>query len=141
MVSPNPVELSEDLLVGLLICISWKPVRCGSLMQLGPAGFSQLQSQSKLNPSSGYVMGGLALRVSQLLGLAKCATNPTSDNKQSIRACRLWLWINLMDSQGALAEGKSTALDPADALRVTRLFASMKARPGDVRLSAMVELQ
>lgn len=140
VVSPNPAELTVDLLMGLLICILWKPVRCGSQMQLGPAGFSKLQAQSKLNPSSGYVLGGLALRISQLLGLGRRASNLIQGNRQSIQACRLWLWINMIDAQGALAEGKSPALDPSDALRVTRLFASMKSRPADVRLAAMVEL-
>ena len=140
VVSPNPAELTIDLLMGLLICIDWKPVRCGSQMQLGPAGFAQLHAQSKLNPSSGYVLGGLALRVSQLLNLNRRAANPTPNDAKSTAACRLWLWISLIDSQNALAEGKNPALDPADALRVTRLFASIKGRPGDVRLAAMVEL-
>lgn len=140
IVSPNPAELTVDLLMGLLICILWKPVRCGSEMQLGPAGFSQLQAHSKLNPSSGYVLGGLALRISQLLGLSRRAAHPTPNDRASLNACRLWLWINLVDSQAALAEGKHPALDPADALRVTRHFASIKARPADVRLAALVEL-
>jgi hypothetical protein len=140
VVSPSPAELSVDLLTGLLICITWKPVRCGSEMQLGPAGFATLQAHSKLNPSSGYVLGGLALRISQLLGLARKAANPDARDRNSTNACRLWLWINLIDSRAALAEGKAPALDPADVLRITRLFASLKVRPGDVRLAATVEL-
>lgn len=142
VVCPNPAELTVDLLVGLLICILWKPVRCGSQMQLGPAGFSDLQAQSKINPSSGYVLGGLALRIAQLLSLNRKACNLTSppNDKETIDACRLWLWINLIDSQNALAEGKQPALDASDALRNTRLFASCKSKVGDVRLAAMVEL-
>lgn len=140
VVCPNPAELTVDLLMGLLVCISWKPVRCGSQMQLGPAGFSQLQAHSKLNPSSGYVLGGLALRIAQLLSLGRRASSPSANNRESLQACRLWLWINLVDAQGALAEGKQPALDPADALRVTRLFASFKSKASDVRLAAMVEL-
>jgi hypothetical protein len=142
VVCPNPAELTVDLLMGLLICILWKPVRCGSQMQLGPAGFSELQAQSKINPSSGYIMGGLALRIAQLLSLGRraCSLNSPPNDKESVAACRLWLWINLIDSQGALAEGKQPALDPSDALRNTRLFASLKSKPGDVRLAAMVEL-
>lgn len=141
VVCPNPSELTVDLLMGLLICILWKPVRCGSQMQLGPAGFSELQAQSKINPSSGYVLGGLALRIAQLLSLNRKASNLTSPNdRESVGACRLWLWINLIDSQSALAEGKQPALDASDALRNTRLFASCKSKVGDVRLAAMVEL-
>lgn len=142
VVCPNPAELTVDLLIGLLICILWKPVRCGSQMQLGPAGFSELQAQSKINPSSGYVLGGLALRIAQLLSLNRKACNLTSPptDKESVGACRLWLWINLIDSQNALAEGKQPALDASDALRNTRLFASCKSKVGDVRLAAMVEL-
>ncbi|KAK9895869.1 hypothetical protein P389DRAFT_71166 [Cystobasidium minutum MCA 4210] len=142
VICPNPAELTVDLLMGLLICILWKPVRCGSAMQLGPAGFSDLQAQSKINPSSGYVLGGLALRIAQLLSLSRKASNlaSPSNDKETINACRLWLWINLIDSQNALAEGKQPALDASDALRSTRLFASFKNKPGDVRLAAMVEL-
>lgn len=142
VVCPNPAELTVDLLMGLLICILWKPVRCGSQMQLGPAGFSDLQAQSKINPSSGYVMGGLALRIAQLLSLNRKASNLSSppNDKDTMSACRMWLWINLIDSQNALAEGKQPALDASDALRNTRLFASCKSKAGDVRLAAMVEL-
>jgi hypothetical protein len=142
VVCPNPSELTVDLLMGLLICILWKPVRCGSQMQLGPAGFSELQAQSKINPSSGYVLGGLALRIAQLLSLNRKASNLSSpsNDKETLGACRLWLWINLIDSQNALAEGKQPALDASDALRNTRLFASQKSKVGDVRLAAMVEL-
>lgn len=142
VVCPNPAELTVDLLMGLLICILWKPVRCGSQMQLGPAGFSELQAQSKINPSSGYVLGGLALRIAQLLSLNRkaCQLASPPNDKDTVSACRLWLWINLIDSQSALAEGKQPALDASDALRNTRLFASCKSKPGDVRLAAMVEL-
>lgn len=142
VVCPNPAELTVDLLMGLLICILWKPVRCGSQMQLGPSGFADLQAQSKINPSSGYVLGGLALRIAQLLSIGRHACNLSSppNDKETVNACRQWLWINLIDSQSALAEGKQPALDPSDALRITRLFASCKAKPADVRLAALVEL-
>lgn len=131
----------------LALLLLYKPVQFASLSTNGIASAALAEQAAKLNSTTSSVLSGLIFRTALSISLpsicntfAKSFDPSSSAPPELISDLRLWYWICIVDAHGALTTGRLGSLDIASTLRTTRLFASLKLQPYDVRLAAMVEL-
>ncbi|GAA6020377.1 hypothetical protein JCM11491_000330 [Sporobolomyces phaffii] len=149
ILSPQPDTLTADFVRAIHLLLLYKPVQYDALGAKGITEPVHLESKSKMNVRASWILRLLVSRVSAFIGLPAIATSfaqafanqhvqPIPDDV--IAKQRLYLALIFHESHGALQSGKSANFVPHDACRTTRLFASLRAQPTDVRLAASVEL-
>ena len=150
IISPQAADLKTNFIRALTFLQLWKPVQFLALARDFPEPHLAEQA-SKINSSASSLIGGILRRLVDQLGLngapsrfsAQFSQFPLSTPPPStavIEDLRLFYWLLSMDGHGALQNGKPTAFDDSEAIKTTRLFASLALQPGDVKLAAMVEI-
>lgn len=144
---PHYLGSQTDLIRALSLLILWKPVPFASLYASGITEPDAAEQAAKLNGTSSAILGGVIIRTACSLSLPAITTtfaksfSPTiAIAPQVISDLRLFYWLLVVDTHGALTTGRAGQVDIQDALRTTRLFSSLKLQPFDVRLAATVEL-
>lgn len=124
-----------------------KPIQFATLHAQGITDRAQAEQISKLNGSSSATLYSLTIRVAFATSLqlspnhfAKVFLPGTPPPPATLGDLRLWLWLCVVDTHGALTTGRAISVDMNEALRVTRMLAALKAQPADARLAATVEL-
>ncbi|GAA5949938.1 hypothetical protein JCM21900_005531 [Sporobolomyces salmonicolor] len=146
---PQPDTLSFDFVRAVHLLLLYKPVQYAALNARGISDPAQIESSSKMNVRASWLLRLLVSRVAAFIGLPSIATTfaqafanqhvaPISD--EIVAQQRLYLACVFHESHGALQSGKSANFIPQDACKTTRLFATLKKQPSDVRLAASVEL-
>ncbi|GAA5898811.1 Urc2p [Sporobolomyces salmoneus] len=149
ILSPQPDTLTTDFVRAIHLLLLYKPVQYDALGAKGIENPVHLESKSKMNVRASWLLRLLVSRVSAFIGLPSIATSfaqafanqhvqPVPE--EVIAKQRLYLALIFHESHGALQSGKSANFVPQDACKTTRLFASLKGQPTDVRLAASVEL-
>ncbi|BGP30905.1 hypothetical protein JCM10296v2_002665 [Rhodotorula toruloides] len=146
---PQPDQLSFDFVRAVQLLILYKPVQFSALHARGMSDPAQIESASKINVRASWMLRLLVSRVSAFIGLPSIATTfAQAFANQHVQAIpeeiisqeRLYLGCVFHESHGAIQSGKSANFTPQDACKTTRLFATLKRQPSDVRLAASVEL-
>ncbi|SCV67428.1 BQ2448_5039 [Microbotryum intermedium] len=148
IISTQVYDLNSDLLRALCLLMLYKPVQLPAFHFSGRVQTAERAEQyAKLNTTSSFVLWGIIGRVAARIGLpsvpnlfAKLYSPDVAVPASVVADLRLWMWIIVIDNHAALTIGRPASLDITDALRVTRILASLKLQPGDVRLAASVEL-
>ncbi|GAA6042346.1 hypothetical protein JCM8097_003861 [Rhodosporidiobolus ruineniae] len=146
---PQPDQLSADFVRAVHLLTMYKPLQWAALNARGVADPARIESSSKMNVTASWILRLLVSRVSAFVGLPSVATSfaqafanqhlaPIPD--AIVSQTRLFLALVSHDFHGALQSGKLANFNPQDACKVTRLFASLRKQPSDVRLAASVEL-
>ncbi|GAA5976295.1 hypothetical protein JCM10908_005445 [Rhodotorula pacifica] len=146
---PQPDQLSFDFVRAVQLLILYKPVQYSALNARGVSDASQIESASKMNVRASWVLRLLVSRVSAFVGLPSIANafaqafanqHLSPIPEEIISQQRLYLGCVFHESHGAIQSGKSANFVPQEACKTTRLFATLKRQPSDVRLAASVEL-
>ncbi|GAA5946713.1 hypothetical protein JCM3765_000358 [Sporobolomyces pararoseus] len=149
ILSPQPSTLNSDWVRAIHLQLLYKPVQYNALVAKGIEDPVLLESKSKMNVRASWLLRLLVSRVSAFINLPSAATSfaQAFANQQNaplpvdvIARQRLYLALIFHESHGALQSGKSANFIPQDACKTTRLFASLRDQPTDVRLAASVEL-
>lgn len=142
ILSPQSSDLNTNFIRALTFLNLWKPVQFIALARDFPEPHLAEQA-SKINSSASSLIGGLIRRLVDNLALASAPNRFSthfSPSSPVIKDLRLFYWLLSMDAHGALQNGKPTMFDDSDAIKSTRMFASLKLQPGDIKLAAMVEI-
>ena len=146
---PQPDELSFDFLRAVHLLLLYKPVQYSALNARGISDATQIESASKINVRSSWMLRLLVSRVAAFIGLPSVADafahafanqHVAPIPEDLIAQQRLCLGLVFHESHGALQSGKTANSHPQDACRTTRLFAQLRRQTSDVRLAASVEL-
>ncbi|KAL8280714.1 hypothetical protein RQP46_007037 [Phenoliferia psychrophenolica] len=147
LISALPQQVNTDFVRALCLLVLYKPVQHAALFQAGITDPEQQEASAKVNASSGSILSGVMIRTAFALSLpsitstfAKSFSPTIAIAPQVVSDLRLWLWLCIVDTHGALTTGRSGQVDIQEALKTTRLFSSLKLQPFDVRLAATVEL-
>ncbi|ORY88171.1 hypothetical protein BCR35DRAFT_302110 [Leucosporidium creatinivorum] len=147
LISTQGFNLKTDLVRALNLLMLFKPVQFATLHSAGITDPAQAEQVSKLNGSSSATLYSIMTRVAFSTSLHSAPNNFTKIYSPGtppppalLSELRLWLWLCIVDVHGGMTAGRALALDVAEALRVTRMFAALNAQPGDARLAATVEL-
>lgn len=146
---PQPDQLSPDFIRALQLLLLYKPVQSSMFNARGINDPSTIEHASKMNVRASWLLRLLISRVSAFIGLPSITTSfarafanqhitPIPD--QIIAEQRMYFACVFHESHGALQSGKPANFIPHEALKTTRLFATVKQQPSDVRLAASVEL-
>ncbi|KAI5474717.1 C6 transcription factor [Pseudohyphozyma bogoriensis] len=147
VISALPSQVTLDFVRALILLLLYKPVQFAQLYAAGITDPEAAEQAAKLNTFSASLLGNLMIRTALSLGLPSI-TNTFAKNfsltiampPQTLSDLRLWYWLCVVDTHSALTTGRAGIVDIGDALRTTRLFASLKAQETDVRLAATVEV-
>ncbi|BGP14795.1 hypothetical protein JCM10213v2_002750 [Rhodosporidiobolus nylandii] len=146
---PQEGQLSFDFVRAIHLLLMYKPLQWAALNAQGVSDPAQIESSSKMNVRASWILRLLVSRVSAFIGLPSIATtfaqafanqHQTPIPDDVISQLRLFLACVFHESHGALQSGKAANFVPADACKVTRLFAALRRQSSDVRLAASVEL-
>ncbi|GAA5938326.1 Zn(II)2Cys6 transcription factor domain-containing protein [Sporobolomyces koalae] len=149
ILSPQPHTLTSDFIRAIHILLLYKPVQYDVLAAKGAQNANYVESQSKMNVRASWLLRLLVSKCSGFIGLPSIATTfaqafANQHNapipEEIIAQQRLYLALIFHESHGALQSGKAANLVPQDACKTTRLFASLRNQPTDVRLAASAEL-
>lgn len=144
MISTQPNHHTVENVQALTLLLLYKPVQYASLWQAGIRDPVRAEHVSKLCSTTGAVLMAAITRTVHAIGLNNAPNIYASsgDTSDIVVLANLRLWFNLLvvDTHASMTTGRPTVLDLTDALKVTRLFASRRAHPWDIRIAAMVEL-
>ncbi|KAM0787331.1 hypothetical protein ACM66B_003420 [Microbotryomycetes sp. NB124-2] len=147
IISTQPYHLRPDTVKALILLVLYKPVQFASLHAADVTDPEHAEQMCKLSATSSSTLWGVILRASHLIGLhsapnafAKIYSPTIKPPPEILSNLRTWLWTCVVDTHGALTTSRVGVVDIADALKVVRMFASLQAQPGDVRISSHVEL-
>lgn len=148
-ITANPfcAYFQPDFVRAISVLLVYKPVQFAALYSAHVTDPDIAEQSCKLNTFSSSTLGGLMSRTALAIHLSSTPSefsknfNPSiAIAPQTLSNLRLWYWLLVVDTHGALSTGRATSLNMSDALRTTRLFSSLKTQTSDVRLAAMVEL-
>ena len=148
IISPQSSDLNTNFIRALTFLQLWKPVQFIALARDFPEPHLAEQA-SKINSSASSIIGGIIRRLVDNLGLASSPNQFSIQlsqfplvppSPQVVADLRLYYWLLSMDGHGALQNGKPTMYDDSDAVKTTRLFASLNLQRSDLKLAAMVEI-
>ncbi|KAH8926498.1 hypothetical protein BT69DRAFT_1348023 [Atractiella rhizophila] len=146
MMSSTKTSVSVNFVHSLLFATLWKVIAPTDHHSSLP-GSAQLSA--KLNDDTSFMLGGMASRISHrlrlqtsILSLSTVSQVADPENfHEVLSAVRAYFLLLCTDTQAALQSGRPAGiLDPTEALKSLRLFASIRDQPSDVRLAGMVEL-
>ncbi|KAK4702717.1 hypothetical protein P7C70_g3504, partial [Phenoliferia sp. Uapishka_3] len=147
ILSAQPHQVNTDFVRALCLLLLWKPVQHASLFASGITDPDAQEAAAKVNAFSSSILGGLMIRTAFAISLPSITSTFAKSFSPTIpiphQVCsdlRLWFWICVVDTHGAMTTGRAGSADIQDALRITRLFSSLKLQKYDTRLAAMVEL-
>jgi hypothetical protein len=146
---PQTSQFNADFVRALILLIVYKPVQYEALHLSGTCDVVEAEVASKLNKTTNLLLASLISRSAHAVGLHMIPnaffdcfspTGTVSISPQLLSDLRLWFFICASDNHGSIQNGRPGSADCTDALKVTRLFASIKSQPFDVRLAALTEL-
>lgn len=147
LVSPQPRQLNTDLVRALTLLLLWKPIQYASLYDQGITDPISAEQASKLNGSASNSLGSTIVRIMSTISLPEIANTFSAAynsslpiNPQILADLRLWYWLCAINTHAAVSIGLVTSVDLTEALQTTRLFASLRLQPYDIRLAATLEL-
>ena len=98
----------------LTLLILWKPVQHAALCAAGITDPDAQEMAAKVNAFSGSILGGVMIRTALAISLPSIIStfsksfSPTiAIAPQVVSDLRLWLWLCVVDSHGALTTGRS----------------------------------
>jgi hypothetical protein len=143
----QPNQFNADFLRALILLQVYKPIQYEALHLNGISDAVEAEAASKLNHTANLLLQGLISRSAHAIALPSIPNtfargfSPTvTIPPQLLSDLRLWFALCITDNHGSLQNCRPSNIDTADALKVTRLFASIKSQPSDVRLAALTEL-
>ncbi|KAM0754849.1 hypothetical protein T439DRAFT_123529 [Meredithblackwellia eburnea MCA 4105] len=142
-------QLNSDLIRSLYLLLMYKPLQVNALGTRGIVDPAAVEQLSKMNTRASWMIRTMCGAISNRIGLpsitvtfARAFANqhnvPIPDdiiNDQRLYFAYIWHSMH-----GGLQSGASVDPIPSDALKTTRLFATLRKEPSDVRLAASVEL-
>ncbi|SCV67488.1 BQ2448_5099 [Microbotryum intermedium] len=146
---PQPDQLSSDFIRSIHLLTLYKPLPIATFHARGIKDLAAIEHASKMNVRASWLLRLIASRVAMFIGLPSITTtfarafanqHETPIPPSIINEQRLYFSCVFHEAHGALQSGKPSNFVPQDALKSTRLFASLKNQPEDVRLAASVEL-
>lgn len=151
ILAPDPSMFTRDLVRAFLLLLYYKPIQTAAYAHRGLKSSSRIVHASKINALSSLMLHSLIQRAATFQNvpqspalLTRVLDNfdlaPPQERKRALAEFRLWCTVVAADALGSLQSGRLTWTDPADALRVTRRFASFAADPTDVRRASILEL-
>lgn len=130
----------------LCLLVLYKPVQHATLFQAGISDPQDQEASAKINAYSSSILTGFMFQTAFALRLPSITTTFANSSRtipmlaDVVGDLRLWLWLCVVDTHGALASGRSGRVQNGVSNMTTRSFASLKLQSSDVRLAAMVEL-
>ncbi|KAK4046153.1 hypothetical protein OIV83_006294 [Microbotryomycetes sp. JL201] len=147
IISTQPYHLRTDTVKALILLLLYKPVQFASLHAAEITDPEHAEQMCKLSATSSSTLWGVVLRTSHTIVLhnspnafAKIYSPTIKPPPEILSSLRTWLWTCVVDTHGALTTSRVGVVDMTDALKVVRMFASLQAQPGDVRIASHVEL-
>ncbi|KAM0750763.1 hypothetical protein T439DRAFT_380627 [Meredithblackwellia eburnea MCA 4105] len=148
---PDSRDINTDLICALNLLLLYKPVQEEVFRARGITNPARAEHASKINVMSSKFLHSLISDVSRACGLPSAparffsttsakSTASEQERRKALADLRLWYWLCMSDVHGSLQSGRPTAIDPTNALRTTRSFASLRHLPTDIRSAAMVDL-
>ncbi|SCZ93780.1 BZ3500_MvSof-1268-A1-R1_Chr6-3g08880 [Microbotryum saponariae] len=146
---PQPDQLSSDFIRSIHLLTLYKPLPIATFRARGIKDLAAIEHASKMNVRASWLLRLIASRVAMFIGLPSITTtfarafanqHEAPIPQSIISEQRLYFGCVFHEAHGALQSGKPSNFVPQDALKSTRLFASLKNQPEDVRLAASVEL-
>ncbi|SGZ28758.1 BQ5605_C027g10440 [Microbotryum silenes-dioicae] len=146
---PQPDQLSSDFIRSIHLLTLYKPLPIATFHARGIKDLTAIEHASKMNVRASWLLRLIASRVAMFIGLPSITTtfarafanqHEAPIPQSIINEQRLYFGCVFHEAHGALQSGKPSNFVPQDALKSTRLFASLKNQPEDVRLAASVEL-
>jgi hypothetical protein len=146
---PQTNQFNTDFVRALILLQNYKPVQYEALQLNGTWDAFEAEVASKLNESTNLLLQSLITRSAYAIGLhmvpiafLRCffPTESTTSAPQMLSDLRLWFSLCIAHKHCSLQNGRPANIDFTDTLKVTRLFASIKSEPSDVRLAAITEL-
>lgn len=145
--SPQARQINTDLVRALTLLLLWKPIQFASLYDQGITDETSAEQASKLNGSASNSLGSTVVRISATISLPDIANTFSAAynsslpiDPQILADLRLWYWLCAINTHAAVSIGLVTSVDLTEALQTTRLFASLRLQPYDIRLAATLEL-
>ncbi|KAL8286556.1 hypothetical protein RQP46_004573 [Phenoliferia psychrophenolica] len=145
----QPDQLNSDLIRSLYLLVMYKPVQYSAMNARGIADPSVVEHSSKMNVRASWMLRTMCAAISTRIALpsitvtfARAFSNQhhTPIPEDVINDQRLYFAYIWHSMHGGLQSGASVDAIPQEALKTTRLFASLRREPCDVRLAASVEL-
>ncbi|KAK4055928.1 hypothetical protein OIO90_002921 [Microbotryomycetes sp. JL221] len=147
IISTQSFHLKTDMVRALVLMLLYKPVQFAALHSAEIVDPEQAEQMCKLSPTSSSTLWGVILRTAHTIGLhgapnafARIYSPSIKPPPEVLGNLRCWMWTCVVDTHGALTTSRIGVIDLSDSLKVTRMFASLKAQPGDTRIAAHVEL-
>jgi hypothetical protein len=146
---PQSHQFNADFVRALLLLQAYKPVQYEALQFSGTCDVVEAEVASKLNKTTNLLLASLISRSAHGVGLHLAPNTfyrlfsplgTANISPQVLSDLRLWFFLCICDNHGCLQTGRPGNIDVTGALKVTRLFATIKSLPVDVRVAALTEL-